>query len=186
MGRLGIAAAILWLMAPNAHAAPAYDGDKLVFPADYRTWTYVTTGFGMAYRPMNMGAAFDNVFVNPEAYKAFLETGSWPEGTELVLEVRVPEQKGALLKAGHFQGAVADTEIHVKDSKRFKGGWAFFAFPDQSKPAEMIPTTEDCYACHQSHAAVDTTFVQFYPTLLPVAVQKKTLSPSYLAEEAKH
>jgi aspartate oxidase len=31
---------------------------------------------------------------------------------------------------------------------------------------------------------VDTTFVQFYPTLLPIAKEKQTLSASYLKEEA--
>jgi hypothetical protein len=48
----------------------------------------------------------------------------------------------------------------------------------------MIPTTADCYSCHAEHAAVDTTFVQFYPTLLPIAENKRTLSPSYLKEIA--
>jgi aspartate oxidase len=31
---------------------------------------------------------------------------------------------------------------------------------------------------------VDTTFVQFYPTLLEIAKKKNTLSASYLKEEA--
>ncbi|MGB6744077.1 MAG: cytochrome P460, partial [Terracidiphilus sp.] len=31
-------------------------------------------------------------------------------------------------------------------------------------------------------AAVDTTFVQFYPTLLPIAQKKGTLSASFLKE----
>jgi hypothetical protein len=35
-----------------------------------------------------------------------------------------------------------------------------------------------------AHAAVDTTFVQFYPTLLPVATAKGTLSKAFLDEEA--
>ena len=36
----------------------------------------------MSYNPaMQMGNhhMFDNVFVNPEAYKAFVETGTWPD-----------------------------------------------------------------------------------------------------------
>jgi hypothetical protein len=48
----------------------------------------------------------------------------------------------------------------------------------------MIPMTANCYACHQQHAAVDTTFVQFYPTLLSIATLKGTLSPAYKSEEA--
>jgi hypothetical protein len=35
-----------------------------------------------------------------------------------------------------------------------------------------------------AHAAVDTTFVQFYPTLLPIAQKKGTLSESFVKENA--
>jgi hypothetical protein len=31
---------------------------------------------------------------------------------------------------------------------------------------------------------VDTTFVQFYPTLMPAAKDKNTLSPNYLKDGA--
>ncbi len=66
---------------------------------------------------------------------------------------------------------------------RFPGKWAFFAFEDE-KPATVIPAAASCYSCHAEHAAVDTTFVQFYPTLLPVAIRKETLSPAYRKEVA--
>ena len=46
----------------------------------------------------------------------------------------------------------------------------------------MIPTSAGCYSCHAAHAAVDTTFVQFYPTLLPIAKSKGTLSAAYLKD----
>ena len=49
----------------------------------------------------------------------------------------------------------------------------------------MIPTNMDCYSCHSSHGAVDTTFVQFYPTLLDIAKQKGTLSSAYQKEDAR-
>jgi hypothetical protein len=49
----------------------------------------------------------------------------------------------------------------------------------------QIPVSADCYACHSAHAAVDTTFVQFYPTLLPIAQQHATLSPAYLKDTAQ-
>jgi len=72
-------------------------------------------------------------------------------------------------------------EVHVKEESRFPGKWAFFGF-DGSKTAKMIPTSADCYSCHAEHAAVDTTFVQFYPTLLPIAKGKGTLSAAYQKE----
>jgi hypothetical protein len=47
----------------------------------------------------------------------------------------------------------------------------------------MIPLTEDCYSCHAEHGAVDTTFVQFYPTLKPIAARKGTLEAAYQKSE---
>jgi len=41
----------------------------------------------------------------------------------------------------------------------------------------------DCYSCHEQHGAVDTTFVQSYPTLLNIAKRKNTLNPAYLKNE---
>jgi acyl carrier protein phosphodiesterase len=61
---------------------------------------------------------------------------------------------------------------------------AFFGFGGANEPAVMIPTAASCYSCHATHAAVDTTFVQFYPTLLPTAKDKGTLSAGYIHDEA--
>ena len=166
-----------------------YNSDaQLKFPEHYREWVYLTTGFDMSYSPaMQMGHhMFDNVFVNPEAHKAFVETGTWPDKTVLVLEGRGAEGKGSINKSGNYQGTeTMGVEVHVKDEARFPGKWAFFGFDDERKPAKMIATTANCYSCHVDHAAVDTTFVQFYPTLLPIAKGKGTLSAAYQKELAE-
>ena len=171
--------------APAPNQAPQYTGDgQLQFPEHYRDWVYLTSGFDMSYNPsMQMDHhMFDNVFVNPDAYQSFLRTGTWPDHTTLVLEVRDARGKGSINQAGNYQGAVAGVEVHVKDEARFPGKWAFFGF-DEGKTARMIPASADCYSCHAAHAAVDTTFVQFYPTLLPISTSKGTLSASYLKEK---
>ncbi len=167
---------------PVAYAA---DG-RLQFPKDYREWVYLSSGLGMSYveGPANASPAFDNVFVDPAAYASFQKTGTWPDKTMLVLEVRQGQQNGSINKQGHFQTGRLGVEVHVKDQAKFKGGWAFFAFQGEG-PGQLLPQSAACYSCHQEHAAVDTTFTQFYPTLLPVAEAKKTLSAAYLAEEAK-
>jgi hypothetical protein len=127
----------------------------------------------------------DNVFVDPAAWAAFQRTGTWPDKTVLLIEARRATDKGSINKTGQFQTAdVMGWEAHVKDEARFPGKWAFFGFEDAGKPASPIPPTADCQACHAAHGAVDETFVQFYPTLLPLAKAKGTLSPAYLAEEA--
>ena len=46
----------------------------------------------------------------------------------------------------------------------------------------LMPATANCYSCHQEHGVVDTTFVQFYPTLMPIAKDKGTLIADYLKE----
>jgi hypothetical protein len=159
------------------------DGD-LTPPLQYREWTYLTSGLDMSYTPnaskdMSM---FDNVFVNPEAYRGFVATGTWPDKTVMVLEVRGAKSKGSINKSGQFQdGNVMGLEIHVKDEARFPGKWAFFDVASETK-ATLIPQGAPCYTCHTDHAAVDTTFVQFYPTLLPIAQKKATLSAAYLKE----
>jgi hypothetical protein len=124
---------------------------------------------------------FDNVFVDPASYKAFLETGTWPDKTVLVLEVRGAHDKGSINQKGNYQGDLMGIEVHVRDDARFPGKWAFFGF-DDSKTAKMIPQSANCYSCHLTHGAVDTTFVQFYPTLLPIAKAKGTLSEAYVKE----
>ena len=167
---------------------PRYTADgRLEAPTDYREWVFLSSGIDMSYGPGAMAmdhSMFDNVFVNPEAYKAFLETGTWPDKTILVLEVRGAETKGSINHAGKFQTTdLMGMEAHIKDEARFPGKWAFFGF-DGDQAAKMIPTSAECYSCHQKSAAVDTTFVQFYPTLLPVAKSKNTLSPAYVKSAA--
>ena len=180
-----------WLASPQTKTAqkhtPLYTQDgELRLPADYREWVYLSSGFDMSYNPdMQMDHhMFDNVFVNPEAYASFVKTGTWPDKTMLVLEVRAGKNKGSINQAGHYQDTdVMGREVHVKDEARFPGKWAFFGF-DDAKTAKMVPLAAECYTCHSAHAAVDTTFVQFYPTLLPIAKSKGTLSASYQKETA--
>ena len=167
---------------------PTYNSDgSLLFPANYREWVYLTSGVDMSYSPRAMAtdhSMFDNVFVNPDAYKTFLQTGIWPDKTMLVLEVRVAGSKASINKSGHFQTTeLMGREVHVKDESRFPGKWAFFGF-DGDGPGKQVPKEAACYSCHDQHAAVDTTFVQFYPTLIDIAKQKNTLSANYLKDEA--
>ena len=164
---------------------PQYTSDgQMKFPEHYREWVYLTSGFDMSYSAstaMPDHHMFDNVFVNPEAYKVFVATGHWPDKTMLVLEVRGARGKGSINQHGNYQDEIMGLEVHVKDDARFAGKWAFFGF-DGGRTGKMDPPTSNCYSCHEDHAAVDTTFVQFYPTLLPIAKIKNTLAEKYLKE----
>jgi hypothetical protein len=178
------AAATSSAQAPKGVVRYTADG-RMEFPKDYRSWVYLSSGIDMAYgenasQPGN-AHLFDNVFVDRAAYAHFEKTGQWPEGSVFVLEIRGAVAEGSINKRGHFQTTRLATEVHVKD-KRFKSGWAFFNFRGEA-PGTLFPQDSQCNQCHEQHGAADTTFVQFYPTLLPIARDKKTLSAAYLATE---
>jgi hypothetical protein len=157
---------------------------ELKMPERYREWVFLTSGVDMSYSASASAAGhsvFDNVFVNPSAYKEFQQRGTWPDKTTLVLEIRGAEGPSSINKRGHSQSQeVTAMEVHVKDA-RLEGGWGFFEF-DGPGSGKLVKRPASCYECHESHAAVDTTFVQFYPTLLGLAKTKGTFSAAYLKE----
>jgi hypothetical protein len=173
---IGLGAALLAQPAsgPQSSAIQYSKDGKLLLPADYREWVFLSSGIGMAYSdgPASANPPFENVFVNPEAYRGFLKTGVWPDKTVLALEVRGSETQVSINKSGRVQTDITAIEAHVKDASR--GGWVFYRFTKGSAEGELIPKTETCYSCHQQNGAVDTTFAQFYPTLVDVAKAKGT------------
>jgi hypothetical protein len=164
--------------ATDESAGPRYTTDgALIPPVDYREWVFLSSGIDMSYNddPAMAGQSmFDNVFVDPAAWRGFRKTGHWPDRTMFVLETRGANSKGSINKKGQYQTEdLMGVEVHVRDEARFKGGWGFFVL-DGDAPAKLLPSTAQCYACHQAHGAVDTTFTQFYPTAKPIAVKAGT------------
>jgi hypothetical protein len=168
--------------------APTFSSaGELQRPADYRDWVFLTTGLGMTYGPAEAAAGrplmFDNVFVTRDAHREFLRSGTWPDGTMFILELREALTNVSINNGGHTQGAVRAIEAAVKDRKRFPdGGWAYFTFSGKGGLADSaapLPASASCYSCHRTNTAVDNTFVQFYPTLFEVAKRLGTIKPTY-------
>jgi Cytochrome P460 len=166
-------AILMGLLLAASSAAQKYTVDgELLLPVDYRQWIFLSSGIGMTYsNEPNAHPMFDNSFVKPAAYKAFLNTGTWPDKTVLLLENRAAGSN-ASNKDGKFQTKLMGFEAHVKDSA--KGGWMFYYIPPDSRSGKALPKTAVCYTCHEKNAATDTTFVQFYPTLIETAKKKGT------------
>jgi hypothetical protein len=123
---------------------PQYDTKGgLLRPDDYREWMFLSAGYGMNYSPTpGSHEMFTNVFVPRWAYQEFAASGKWPEQT---------------------------MAVEVKDSSRYPEKWAYFGFDAEGKTSEAMPKGNGCWSCHEEHAAVEHTFVQFYPTLKPIA-----------------
>jgi hypothetical protein len=155
---------------PNSDSQkPRYTEGKLIRPDDYREWIFLSSGLGMNYNPSpGSHEMFTNVFVPQWAYRQFLAGGRWPDKAMFVVEDRESQHKGSINKAGHFQTDLMGIGVEVKDETRFPDKWAYFNFRTDAKTAEANPKAA-CWQCHEDHAAVEHTFVQFYPTLKQVA-----------------
>jgi hypothetical protein len=190
--KLFVAALVVWttsaagtlaLRAQQAEDGPRYSGTALLKPDNYREWVFVSSGLGMAYGPDATPGSpplFTNVFVNPRSYREFMRTGAWPDRTMFVLEIRRAVTERSINKGGSFQDELVGLEAEVKDS-RFPGNWRFFGFGrgGANASSEPLPDSASCYTCHRTNAAVENTFVQFYPELMRVAREKKTVNAAY-------
>jgi Cu/Ag efflux protein CusF len=166
------------LLAATASAIEYSKDAKMILPKDYREWVFLSSGIGMTYIPSagdGANPSFENIFVNPEAYRTFVKTGTWPDKTVLILESRASESKVSINKDGRVQTNIRAIEAHVKDASR--GGWNFYGFGNGTQQeGTLLPKSADCYSCHEQNGAVDTTFVQFYPTLAEIAKAKGTFA----------
>jgi len=148
---------------------PTYSGQNLIRPENYREWIFLSSGLGMDYNPAAGGdERFTNVFVPQWSYRQFLTTGKWPDKSIFIVEERTSQTNGSINKAGHFQTGIAGLGVEVKDEGRYPEKWAYFFFGADAKTAAARPQAA-CWQCHNDNAAVEHTFVQFYPTLKDVA-----------------
>jgi len=175
---------------PAAPSTAQFTPDgKLVRPEGYRRWVYVSSGFGMSYNPDaggNGAPAFTNVFVAPASYDYFLANGTWPDKTMFVLEIYGSTSRGSINQKGSYQESLVGLDVEVKDVSRFPDKWAYFDFNDSAKTANATtPSKNACWKCHDQNAAVEHSFVQFYPELLKVAREKGTIKPTVHLEENK-
>jgi hypothetical protein len=162
---------VLLVAAPKGKSPkPQYDAKgNLLRPADYRDWEFLSAGYGMNYSPAPGGhELFTNVFVQRWAYEDFLKSGKWPEQSMFVIDERDAESNGSINRQGHFQTDLTGLIVEVKDTTRNPDKWAYYGFEPNARTAEAMPK-DKCWSCHDQHAAVEHTFVQFYPTLKSVA-----------------
>lgn len=179
----GLLALAVWkgrTLAAEAGASnqPAYTPEgKLALPANYREWVFLTSGFGMNYSTGPVAnPMFTNVYVAPQAYQGFKAAGKWPDKSMLIVEIYSPAGRGSINKAGHYQDSFAGLDVEVKDASR-ASEWSYYNFNPGATSAPALGGGA-CNKCHNDNAAVEHTFVQFYPTLLDFAMEKGLVKPT--------
>jgi hypothetical protein len=160
---------------------PSYDQEgRLLRPVGFEKWVVVGTSIGLGYSdgdkndPKNPGT-FHNVYLQPEAFDHFVQTGEFPEQTVFIVtnnKSRPANTKGSVSRKGFVASPTSGLEVAVKDTKRFPDGWAYFMFhdaPEKAKPetvhAERAFDRKDCFDCHAEHGADDNVFTQYYSVL---------------------
>jgi hypothetical protein len=148
--------------------APQFREHQLVRPHGYDRWPIVGASIGLSYAESMEGSgpgAFHRVYMNPSAYDVFTRTRTFPEGTTFVLEIHEAAQKVSIARGGYFEGKRIALEASVKDTKRFRSGWAYFGFENGALESASANDEGRCHACHVKHGQIDSVFVQFYPNL---------------------
>lgn len=168
---LGVICLGLLAAAPDKTPKPQYDEkNQLMRPDDYREWMFLSAGYGMNYSPEpGSHEMFTNVFVQRWAYDQFAKSGKWPEQSMFVIDERDAASRSSINQKGHYQTDLMGLAVEVKDSAHNPDTWAYYAFGGENKSAGAMPHGNPCWTCHDAHAAVEHTFVQFYPTLKPMA-----------------
>jgi hypothetical protein len=151
-----------------------FEGFSLLAPSGYDEWPLVGASLGLSYSRDALAASpsetFHRVYLNPSSYRAFLRTGSFPEGSTFVLELYEPAGMLSLpARAGKYEGRRVAVEASVKDTNRF-GGWGYFGLDNGRARTSTAFDASRCQACHVKHAATDSVFTQFYPRLRDVNV----------------
>ncbi len=152
---------------------------ELILPGDFHRWVFL--GSPLTPNALNDGEAgfpeYHNVYVQPEAFTAYRDSGHWPDGTimlkelQLVLEGEYPDgSRDEPSGRGYFPGALNGIDISVKDSARFKDtdDWGYFNFGHHAPPyaeTAVAQPAEACAACHQA-LATDMVFSKFYSQIL--------------------
>ena len=177
---VSVCAAPLQVSSPDSRSdLPQYtSGDELVRPENYREWIFLSSRLRVNSKASSgERETFGDVFVSRPAYHQFRETGSWPDRTVLVLEKRMSWSKTSAEILDHFETDLTGISLEVKDTARFKEKWAYFSFDSSAKTAKANPIAA-CWQCHNGGGAVENTWVQFYPTLKPLAQQFGTYRQS--------
>ena len=168
-----LSASMLSTAEPNM-VQPKYTGDnQLIRPTGYREWIFVGSSLGMGYQEATQAATdkppqFHNVYVQPEAYRAYVATGKFPDKTMMVMEVISSGSNASINKKGRFEENFIGIEMAVKDESKVPEKWAYYNFitSDGKGRTEAKPFAKDsCWSCHNQHAEADNVFVQFYPVL---------------------
>ncbi|MCS3458931.1 cytochrome P460 family protein [Aeromonas sp. BIGb0445] len=149
-------------------------------PQGYRGWIHVGSRLSPSHvsildNKKTPTPEFYNVYVEPYTYSYFKQTGTWPDGAQIVKEFS-STQSGANCDAAtgicqrpegsaFFQQDFMGIGYMVKDKKRFKtleGNWGYFSSSHKKPPYEKtspLRSKEQCAGCHIANKSQTVDYV---------------------------
>ena len=164
--------------AKSLDVMPRYDANRnLVLPDDYRRWVLVGSALGLSYSDEGQGhQMFNTTLMEPSAYRHFIETGTFREGTMFALIGQGVGTNATPARQGQFATDVHMLELAVKDARRVPESWAYYGFGGPMtggyRSTAAPQPQANCFNCHKEHAARDNVFTQFYGLLNEAAPKK--------------
>ncbi|MEZ8358349.1 cytochrome P460 [Vibrio splendidus] len=148
------------------------DEGSLVRPQDYREWIFA----GTATTPKIVNndvlfPDFQNIYIDPDSYKAWKETGTFPEGTIMVKEILDLGLTNSPVGKGFYQGDFRTLSAAVKSKVRYPdtvGNWNYFSFvnkKDKKLNKTAKPLGSRCSGCHEANAPEGGAFYNYFSVL---------------------
>lgn len=149
---------------------------ELAVPSEnYREeWVFLGSFSVLADEPEEGAKEMHAVYAEQEAVRAYLETGSFPDGAKIVKDVFETETEYLTTGTASYASELAGRFVMVKDSQNTKAdqsplwghgwGWAFY---EGTETRHTITTDyeSDCLGCHQPAQETDYLYTQGYPLL---------------------
>ncbi len=133
---------------------------------DPTEWIFVSSSATDTASEMAAGAEaksegkFNIIHIDPAAWAAFKETGTFPEGTVVTMSFYDMDPKD-MGRPRLWASELTGMEVGVKDAERFEEGWGYFRFTGAETTATAFPR-ERCFDCHIGLAETDNVFTQLY------------------------
>lgn len=144
---------------------------EAALPKGYRGWVHAYTSWESIATTILDGTVtktpeLHSVYVEPSAYRVFMKTGTWPEGSLMVKEFSTTSTdpkdcSGPPAYTCKFgDGTVIFPQEHtgigvmLKDNKRYPsepGGWAYFSYGHQPPPYQRVSPARSRAQCAQCH-----------------------------------
>lgn len=153
-------------------------------PSDFERWVELGTTVHMAATGPEVPAEFRDVRMEPEAYKALLRDGHFPDGAKLAVTFRAPRVEPGESPKLVAEGRETFFAVEVID-RTVADGRRFYLFSEGVAAVAPLPQGNACANCHEAQGTFEGTFAHLYPPIADFAGPPKRVAANAPPSEMK-